>query len=285
MTTTVVSTLERCRSLSEAEITAVVREGGGVGDLCVELGRLWGRRTDPSLPGAPLLVRHRFLGDASVHDVTVAVDGTDPGGSGAADLTVEWAHWQDAVRVANGETVPSALRAAHRLSLVAPDDTTGLAWLGAVDFDGSGGAAPGSLVSRLRSTQRARPDQGGDVVAAHGVDGLLLAGLWERALGLAEVAGEDLRDIGVAWSVDAGDPVAVAVFDRRGRATVELIARVDLPAAIDLVEVEYASPEVLVGVLGGTILPIDAIVNGMIQLLGEPNAVRRFVAVFQRLAL
>jgi hypothetical protein len=167
-------------------------------DVTRELLSIVAERTNlAKLPRLPFVVRHKLYGDLDVSDWSIRHE--DGGASvvaaaedDVADVTLRWEHWEDVVRLINGDTSETALFFTRR---VASEDaeTDVVAWSSAVDFVGSGEAdeRPGVLMNALRAASAAGDSALDSFIRDKGLPRLLRARAANMASSVQDIGGAD----------------------------------------------------------------------------------------------
>ncbi len=185
-----------CKGMDAPGIAAAFA-GAEQDDVTSELLSLIAERTDVAkLPRVPFVVRHKLYGDVDVSDVLIRYDDGEVSVVAAtedddADVTLRWEHWEDVVRLINGDTSETALFFTRR---VASEDAENdvVAWSSAVDFVGRGNEdeRPGALMNSLRSAAASGESTLTAFIREKGLARLL----WARAANMAS----SVQDIGGA---------------------------------------------------------------------------------------
>lgn len=189
---------EACKGLDTAGIAAQLADLEQ-DDITVELMRLFGARTVRSaLPLVPFVIQHTMYGDLDVSDWLLrysdsGFDAVPAPTDAQPDAKIRWEHWEDAVRLVNGDAGEAGLFFTRRIETVG-DDTAAKRWMGAVDFTGSGDLEerPGVLVMGLRAAAMAGEKELASYIEEKGLPRLLRARAMNMASSVAEIGAADL---------------------------------------------------------------------------------------------
>jgi hypothetical protein len=261
-------------------------------DITTELMRVFGERTvTAQLPSLPFTVQHTMYGDLDVSDwlISYTPTGVEVSAAGAAgggaDAHIRWEHWEDAVRLLNGDASESALLFTRRVSLLGDGPTTARAtqWMNAVDFlgDGSFDERPGVLMNELRHAAWAGPAALDSYIAEKGLPRLLRARAMNMALSVIDIGGGgELGGSFMRLEIATQPPVAVHL---------DFPADGSRPVVRDLAPEEFGKEDPALGVtlrFEGVSDFVDAVTfraemgeqmtTGKLRFFGSPDRLKAF---------
>ncbi len=205
-----------CRGKDAPAIASVFGDAE-LDDVTRDLLDIVAERTEVAkLPRVPFTVRHTLYGDLDVSDWTisyneggVSVASSDPDGN--PDVSLRWEHWEDLVRLMNGDASETALFFTRRVA-TEDNEQDVVAWTSAVDFVGSGEAdqRPGALMNALRSASAAGPITLERFITEKGLPNLLAARSANMASSVEDIGAADgLHGSFMRLEIATDPPVAV----------------------------------------------------------------------------
>ena len=260
-------------------------------DVTEALVRLIAERTDVArLPKQPYRVGFTMYGDDGVSE-WVAIHDADGSrveawdGESEVDLPSRWEHWEDAVRLLNGDLSGLSLYYARRVNIgEEPTMENELPWLRAVDFaPGSAALAEHRIITGLVNATEDGGAKGADeYVAQVGMQAITEARTFTVARALLESGcADELKGSYMAVTIaDEPDVVAVSRFEDRG------VTRDD-PSAVDEpdgVLLRYAGRQTILDAATGARSFQDLLVNGLVKIEGTDEARGRFAATLMHFA-
>lgn len=282
--------LEECKGKT-VEAIAAAFEDDDQDDITACLVELIAQRTDAArLAKRPFRVGFTMYGDqgvsewVSTHDVDGAV--VEPwDGEAAVDLPSRWEHWEDAVRLLNGDLSGLSLYYARRVNIgEEPTMENELPWLRAVDFaPGSEALAENRVITGLVDATEADGSRGAEqYVQQVGMQAITEARTFTVARALLESGcAEQLKGSYMAVTiVDEPEVLAVARFGEEGVTTGEQAAT----EGPDGVLLRYASRQTILDAATGARSFQDLLVNGLVKIEGTDEARGRFAATLMHFA-
>lgn len=286
----VMQRLDRCKGAPVEDIAAAF-EGEDQDDVTEALVRLIAERTDASrLPARPYRVGFTMYGDEGVsewvatHDVDgSAVEAWD--GETDVDLPTRWEHWEDAVRLLNGDLSGLSLYYARRVNIgEEPTMENELPWLRAVDFaPGSDALAEQRVITGLVDATEDGGSRGADdYVQRVGMEAITESRTFTVARALLESGcAEQLKGSYMAVTIeDEPEVLAVSRFEEVGVTKGDRSA-IDKP---DGVLLRYASRQTILDAATGARSFQDLLVNGLVKIEGTDEARGRFAATLMHFA-
>lgn len=253
------------------------------------------RTTIAALPKRPFVVHHTMYGDLDVSDFVIAY--TDAGATTAdastvdpstVDVHLRWEHWEDAVRLLNGDTGEVALFFARRIEAL-DDEAMARRWTAAVDFAGTGDleSRPSVLADRLRSAAERGEAAVAAFIAEKGLPTLVAARAANMAGSVYDVgAGGPLAGTTIRVVVEARPTVAAeTAFPADGGTPVTSV----VPEATagddpsDAVVLRYASVDAFVDAVTFRQEMSQQVTNGQLRVLGPNDRVTAFGMAMMRL--
>ena len=278
-----------CRSRSVDDIAAAF-EDDDQDEVTQALVELIAERTDVTrLPKLPMRVGFTMYGDAGVSEWVIdhrAEGSTVEPGEDAADVDLQsrWEHWEDAVRIVNGDISGLSLFYARRITIGdEPTTDNEPPWLRAVDFaPGSVALEENRVLTRLIDATEAGGRGADDYVASVGMQAIAEARTLNVARALLEAGcAEELKGSYMAVTIsDETDVMAVALFGDDG---VDLgdRAAADGPNGVVL---RYAGRQTLLEASTGARTFQDLLVNGLVKVEGADDARGRFARTLMNFA-
>lgn len=269
-------------------------------DITAEVMQIFGERTTASaLPRTPFSIQHTMYGDMDVSDWVLGY----PGGGfeveaakpdSTPDTKIRWEHWEDAIRLLNGDAREMGLFFTRRIASVG-EGSAGLdatRWTSAVDFTGTGeDDRPGVLVVGLRAAAHAGEKEAAAYIDKEGLDRLV----WARAVNMAA----SVIDIGGADGL-AGSFMRVEVATQPPVGAHTQFGAVGAPAAAEtriLMAEELGTEDPALGVtlrFESVDAFVDAVTfrqempqqvtNGQLRVLGAPERMQAFGEAMYKLA-
>jgi hypothetical protein len=282
--------LEECKG-KPAEVIAAAFEDDDQDEVTAALVRLIAERTDAArLPKLPFRVGFTMYGDQGVSEwvTTHDADGfrVEPwDGDAEVDLPSRWEHWEDAVRLLNGDLSALSLYYARRVNIgEEPTMENELPWLRAVDFaPGSAALAENRVITGLVDATEARGSRGADeYVERIGMQAITESRTFTVARALFESGcAEQLKGSYMAVTIaDEPEVLAVSRFDEGGVTT-------GVPSAVegpDGVLLRYAGRQTILDAATGARSFQDLLVNGLVKIEGTDEARGRFAATLMHFA-
>ena len=246
-------------------------------------------RTDNKrLPKLPFRVGFTMYGDADVSEWVVTHtdnDTTVEEGDGGGDLDIEsrWEHWEDAVRLINGDLSGLSLFYARRITIGdEPTTDNEPPWLRAVDF------APGSeaLAKNRVLTKVVIADEQGQrdaCVAEIGMQAIVEARTLATSTALLEAGcAEELKGSYMGVTIaDEPDTLAVAVFEQN-RVTLGSLDLVS--SSMPGVVLPYVNRTAILDGCTGKRTLQDLLVNGQVKVEGPDDDRARFARTLMNFA-
>ena len=282
--------LDECRGKVVEDIAAAF-EDADQDDVTEELVRLIAERTDAGrLPKLPYRVGFTMYGDEGVSE-WVAIHDADGSrvepwdGEAEVDLPSRWEHWEDAVRLLNGDLSGLSLYYARRVNIgEEPTMENELPWLRAVDFaPGSPALAENRVITGLVDATEAGGSRAADeYVERVGIQAITEARTFTVARALFESGCADQMKGSYMAVTIAEEPEVLAVsrFDDSGVTT-------STPSAIegpDGVLLHYASRQTILDAATGARSFQDLLVNGQVKIEGTDDARGKFAATLMHFA-
>lgn len=275
------------------EVTAIAAafEDEDQDDITKALVSIIADRTDQRrLPSLPYRIGFTMYGDADVSDWVVSYTGEDAtveegDNADGPDIETRWEHWEDAVRLLNGDLSALTLFYARRITMGdEPTTDSEPPWLRAVDF------APGSqalsenraltkVIIANEQSQKARDA----CVAEVGMQAIAEARTVSTAGALLESGcAEELKGSYMAVTIaDEPDVLAVAVFEP----TRVVLGPRDLPSgSTPGVVLPYVNRQALLDGCTGTRKFQDLLVNGLVKVEGAEEDRGRFARTLMNFA-
>jgi hypothetical protein len=282
---------QRFKECAGMEVTAIADafEADNQDEVTKALVSMIADRTDSGrLPSLPYRVGFTMYGDADVSDWVVTHtdgDATVEEGDGAGDLDIDsrWEHWEDAVRLINGDLSALSLFYARRITIGdKPTTDNEPPWLRAVDF------APASqaLAENRVLTQVVIADEQGQrdkCVAELGMQAIVEARTLTTARALLEAGcAEELKGSYMGVTIaDESSTVAVAVFEP----TRVTLGSPDLPSStMPGVVLPYVNRNALLDGCTGRRTLQDLLVNGQVKIEGSDDDRARFARTLMNFA-
>lgn len=270
--------ISACRGMDTNEIGAQMSDLDQ-DEVTNALVQLIGERTNKARLPQPYTVGFTMYGDADVSEWVLrhGPDGVvvDEGESDAVDVDTRWEHWEDAVRLVNGDVPALSLLYARRITIGdEPTTSNEPAWLRAADFaPGSTALETGRVLTHLldayESSERnlaAYTDRVGLAAIAHARAIVVGWALLESG------CGEDMK--GMYWQVACGDDLAIAtVMISESAAAPESTA---LRAGTAGIALRYATADAMVAEATGARTFQDLLVNGLVRVEGSDEDRGRF---------
>lgn len=290
--------LDFCKGLDAPAIASALADVDQ-DDVTAEIMRVFGERTlSSALPRVPFTMQHTMYGDLDVSDWLLRYAGTGfevvPAPPDAvADAMIRWEHWEDAVRMLNGDAGEVALFFTRRIATVGDAAADGLArrWMGCVDFTGSGDpeGRPGVLMDRLRSAAAAGDKHLAAFIEDKGLPVLLRARAMNMASSVIDIgAGADLAGSYMRLVIDAQPPVGVeTVFDAAGNAAeTRLLANQELGGEDPSqgVTLQFESVQAFVDAVTFRQEMPQQITSGQLRVMGAGDRVSAFGLAMMKLA-
>lgn len=260
-------------------------------DVTEAVVRLVADRTDASrLPELPYRVGFTMYGDQGVSEWVIdhRSDGSTVGPGDAAtdiDIPSRWEHWEDAVRLINGDISGLSLYYARRINIGdEPTTDNEPPWLRAVDF---APGAPALLENRVITGLVDATEKGGskaaeDYVQRVGIDAVTAARTMTVARALRESGcAEELKGSYMAVTIaDETDVMAVARYEEDGVSAGDR-SMVEEPSGVVL---RYASRQTILDAATGARTFQDLLVNGLVKVEGTEDARGRFARTLMNFA-
>jgi hypothetical protein len=281
-----VEDVEKYRGMDASEIGAAFADVEQ-DDVTRMFAGVLAERTDrKALPHLPYAVQLTMYGDADVSDwllvyTSDSVEIREAQADASADIHARWEHWEDAVRLLNGDVIALSLLLAGRISVDGGPVLYEPPWFRAVAFaPGSDCAAHGQVLGGLADASQ----QGGGAmeqfVAATGVERIAEAGILVIAQAMVEsgVAGE-LEGTSLRTVVPGTPPVEVEVVFGLSAAATDVVQFNDTAAIAgsdDGVTVRYKSADVFVSTAAGERSFETLLVNGLVKVEGADRSLDRF---------
>jgi hypothetical protein len=243
-----------------------------------------------ALPAIPYRVGFTMYGDADVSEWVVEhnVDGyavMPSADAGDVDLDTRWEHWEDAVRLVNGDLSPLSLYYARRITLGDEPTLDGEPeWLRAVDFaPGTAALDEHRVITGLVLAAERGAKEADAYVADVGMQRIAEARTVAVARALLEAGcADELK--GSSMTVVLGDDPAVAVARFRDR-DVELgDPDADAAAVGSGVTLRYVSRQNLIEAATGARTFQDLLVNGLVKVEGPEESRGRFARTLMNFA-
>jgi hypothetical protein len=283
--------VEACRGNTVEEIAAAF-EGDDQDEITEALVRLIAERTDAArLPKRPYRVGFTMYGDDGVSEWVITHDASDGSqvepwdGEAEVDLPTRWEHWEDAVRLLNGDLSGLSLYYARRVNIgEEPTMENELPWLRAVDFaPGSQALAEHRIITGLVDATEAGGSRGADeYVQRVGIQAITESRTFTVARALLESGCADqLKGSYMAVTIsEEPEVLAVSRFEEGGVTTGDQSA-IDKP---DGVLLHYASRQTILDAATGARSFQDLLVNGQVKIEGTDEARGRFAATLMHFA-
>ena len=283
--------LEACKNATVEDIAAAF-EDDDQDEVTEAVVGLIAERTDVGrLPKLPYRVGFTLYGDQGVSEWVVT---SESGGSrveawdgeAAVDLPTRWEHWEDAVRLLNGDLSGLSLYYARRVNVGdEPTMENELPWLRAVDFaPGSAALEEHRVITGLVNATEADGSKGADAyVAQVGMQAITDARTFTVARALLESGcAEELKGSYMAVTIsDETDVLAVSRFEEGG-VTAGDPSEIDDPNGGVLLR--YAGRQTILDAATGARSFQDLLVNGLVKIEGSDDARGRFAATLMHFA-
>jgi hypothetical protein len=281
---------KECAGREVADIAAAF-EDDDQDDVTKALVSIIAGRTERSrLPERPYRVGLTLYGDAGVSDWTISYTDAEAAVEPSADagtthIETRWEHWEDAVRLINGDLSALSLFYARRIT-IGDEATTDNepAWLRAVDFaPGSPALAENRVLTNLiianEEGQKRREAYVGEV----GVPAIAEARTLTTARALLESGcAEELKGSYMAVTIaDEPSAPAVAVFEPT-KVTAGSAELTSGPGAG--VVLRYVNRQALLDGATGTRTFQDLLVNGLVKVEGGEDDRARFARTLMNFA-
>jgi hypothetical protein len=295
---------ERFAACAGLDTTAIAAEfeGDDLDEVCREILLVCAERTDVTgLPSDPFTIRHTMYGDVDVSDFVLRYDKgsssvEEPSPDESLDGHARWEHWEDAVRLFNGDVPTSSLVFANRITSAIPGDfanriTAGTSganraegsalrrWLTAVDFAGTAGTATTErLLGELSDLLRKNPAGVDGYVEKVGMQALVTARSDGLGHALIEIgARDDVRSFYIRCDVAVDPPASAKVaWDENGRPVVTETT-FDVPDDPDRgATMRFKTAHSFLEVAGRTKVLAQQMADGTATLEGSAESVNQF---------
>jgi hypothetical protein len=256
-------------------------------DVTRSLVQLFAERTDAGrLPALPYRVRLSMFGDTDVSEWRIDYGSDEYSVTEASvdeyDTEMRWEHWEDGVRLVNGDVQALALLFARRVTVEDEQSTMSEPmWFRAVDFaPGSQAQSDVRVLTRLVEAHERDARSEASYVAEVGVERIVEARALIVARALVEAGcAEDLK--GSFMQVTSAEDGWSVVVDI-GMTGVQIADASHLPSAG--VDLQYATTEAMLAEATGARTFQNLLVNGLIKVEGDDDSKARFARTLMSFA-